>query len=84
VGEYIPMRETYEEAYCVMHAQEKNIQGKIFGGYLIRKALELAYISGRKAFGENLKFSSIDTILFIKPVSIGQILKFESLIIYAD
>jgi acyl-CoA hydrolase len=51
----------------------------------MRKAIELAFISVRDYSGnKDPKFVSIDTIYFLKPVSIGSILKFESVVIFAD
>ena len=43
---YVYPSNTVHEAARFMHPQYRNIHGKVFGGYLMRQALELAYISG--------------------------------------
>jgi acyl-coenzyme A thioesterase 9 len=61
------------------------MHGKIFGGFLMRKAIELAYLTTRSYGNDsNPILQSIDTIHFNKPVNIGNILKLDSRIVYAD
>jgi acyl-coenzyme A thioesterase 9 len=43
----VSMKDTYKEAYFIMHHQEKNVHGKVFGGFLMRKAIELALLTVR-------------------------------------
>ena len=66
-----------------MHRQEMNSYGKVFGGFLMNKALEAAFLNVRK-FSEELnpKIHHIDTIKFIKPVEVGHIMQFRSRVTY--
>ena len=82
---YVYMRDTLQEAYEVMHIQDKNIQGTVFGGYIMKNAFELAYLCVRLFSGDkNPTLKNIDLINFIKPVNIGQILKFSCEVTYCD
>jgi acyl-CoA hydrolase len=38
-----------------MHSQERNVHGKIFGGFLMREMLETGWFAGKK-FLNGLKF----------------------------
>jgi len=48
----VPVKSTQVESCYIMHRQQKNIHGKVFGGYLMRRALEIAYISCRMFCGD--------------------------------
>ena len=67
----------------LMHKQEKNSYGKVFGGFLMNRATEAAFLNARR-FSEELnpRISHIDTIKFIKPVEIGHIMQFRSRVTY--
>ena len=80
---FVYMPSTLQESYELMQVQEKNAQGTILGGFIMKKAYELAYASA-KLFSktEDPQIDCIDIINFIKPVNIGHILKFQSLVIY--
>ena len=68
-----------------MHSQEQNVKGKIFGGYIMKGAVDIAFLTVRQYSGNtNPSLETIDTISFIKPVNFGSILKYESTVVYAD
>jgi acyl-coenzyme A thioesterase 9 len=60
------------------------MNGKVFGGFLMRKAIELAFVCVEQVYGNKFELLSVDTIHFLKPVNIGTILKLQSVIIYSD
>ena len=65
--------------------QERNIHGKIFGGYLMCEAFELAWVSALCFFdGGTPSFKFVDDISFIHPVPCGAILEFNAAMIYAQ
>lgn len=43
--EVIPMSQTERESTLLMHSQERNVHGKIFGGYLMRRAFEMGWLT---------------------------------------
>ncbi|KAN0050312.1 hypothetical protein ACTA71_003429 [Dictyostelium dimigraforme] len=81
---FIPMNSTSLETVILCQPQEKNINGQIFGGYLMRMAFETAFTTCFMKFPESLpRFRSISGLKFLKPVEIGDILNMESTITYS-
>jgi len=85
-GTYAKMgcQESRMEAAIFMQPQERNIHGKIFGGYLMRKAFELAWTTAYVYTGMRPTFKAIDEIFFLEPVSIGDIASFKSEVVYTQ
>lgn len=79
------LSETEINHNTLMHAQEKNSYGKVFGGFLMNRATEAAMLNARR-FSEELnpRISHIDTIKFIKPVEVGHIMQFRSRVTYTS
>lgn len=61
--------------------QERNIHGKLFGGYLMREAYELAYANAMLFCRGRPSFVAQDDITFRKPVEIGSVLNFSSRVV---
>ena len=58
-----------------MHAQDMNIHGKVFGGYLMSEAFDLAHITAMcQAQGGEPELLRVDQVLFLKPVNMGNAL----------
>jgi len=82
--ELIPMKDTLCQSVILCQPQEKNINGNIFGGYLMRKGFELAFSTCFLKFNRSIpKFVAMDDISFINPVDIGNILTLESTVVYS-
>lgn len=81
-SKYLPISSTRREKLILTHIQDKNIHGKVFGGYVMREAVELAwsvaYLSGD---GSNPKYVQIDDVIFIRPIPVGSITDFQGSII---
>ncbi len=61
------MRDTALKNTLLMNAQERNIHGKIFGGYLMKTAYELAWALAVTYFGVYTPvFVAVDDIQFVK------------------
>eukprot|EP00698_Gefionella_okellyi_P025311 TRINITY_DN9232_c0_g1_i1.p1 TRINITY_DN9232_c0_g1~~TRINITY_DN9232_c0_g1_i1.p1 ORF type:complete len:450 (-),score=94.55 TRINITY_DN9232_c0_g1_i1:135-1484(-) len=80
----IPMSKTVFENTQIMFPQEKNIHHKIFGGFLMRQAYELAWASAHLFSGARPIFRASDDIQFRKPVPIGCIVVFSSIVSYVE
>ncbi len=65
-----------------MYPQNQNIYGKIFGGFLMREAFELAWTTAFDYSNYKLRplIVAIDRIDFKKPVEIGDIVEFNSIV----
>uniref|UniRef100_UPI00398E911F acyl-coenzyme A thioesterase 9, mitochondrial-like isoform X2 n=1 Tax=Pristiophorus japonicus TaxID=55135 RepID=UPI00398E911F len=72
--------------YCIEthHHEERNIFNKIFGGFLMRKAFELAWANAC-VYGSSRPYAiAVDDILFQKPVEVGSLLYLSSQVCYTE
>lgn len=65
----ILIRDTRLEYSIICQPQQRNIHGRIFGGFLMRKALELAFSTTYAFAGAAPLFVEADHVDFLKPVS---------------
>lgn len=77
-----PMKNTVMKSVRVCHPQQRNIHNRIFGGYLMREALELAYATVVHFMDGDpmVELQSIDAIRFVHPVPIGSILEMKAMV----
>lgn len=80
--ERVPMGTTRLEKTLTMYPQERNIHQKIFGGYLMRLAYELGYSNSMLFTRGPVRFLSLDSISFARPVPIGSVLRLKSHILH--
>ena len=80
----VSMAETLRQSTRLMHPQFRNIHNKIFGGYLMREAFELAWNITYLFCGHRPHFLSVDHMYFYEPVEIGSILSFTGQVIYTS
>ncbi|KAG0361075.1 HotDog domain-containing protein [Gamsiella multidivaricata] len=78
------MSDTKMSAIHIMQPQDRNIHDKIFGGYLMRLAYELAFCNASSFISSRPTFLALDEISFRKPVPIGTFLALDSQIVYAE
>lgn len=58
-----------------MHLQDKNLSGKIFGGFIMRLGYELGWLTAYRFMkGKFPKCAHIDDVQFLAPVEIGSII----------
>ncbi len=65
-----------------MYPEQENIPTKIFGGYLVRRAFELAAIHAEEIAPDRPVVLRVNRIHFVQPVRIGDKLHFSSRIVY--
>ena len=63
--------------------EARNIHNKIFGGWLMRQAVELAWSCACLITGGKHRILFVDDIMFKEPVEIGSVLMLHSQIIYS-
>jgi len=84
----IPMSQTAFLYSLITQPQESNRGGTIFGGYLMRKGLELSRVCFYSILDDPLKsrpiLLAIDDIEFFRPVTVGCILKLDAKILFSD
>jgi len=65
-----------------MFPEQENVPEKIFGGYVIRRAFELAMMHAEELAPDRPVFVRVNRINFWEPVRIGDKLDFKSQVIY--
>ena len=65
-----------------MYPNLENVPQKIFGGYVIRRAFELALIQAEEIMPDRPIFVRVNRINFLKPIRIGDKLDFTSRVVY--
>nr|VDD14252.1 unnamed protein product [Brassica rapa] len=80
----ILIKDTSHENSLICQPQQRNIHGRIFGGFLMRKAFELAFSNAYTFAGVSPRFLEVDRVDFIKPVDVGNFLRFKSRILYTE
>jgi acyl-coenzyme A thioesterase 9 len=77
------MKDTIQRSLVLCMPQDRNVHNKIFGGYLMRLAFELAYSTGYIFAKSRISFVALDDIIFKQPVSIGSLLSLTSQVTYS-
>ena len=65
----ILIRDTCLDNSFICQPQQRNIHGRIFGGFLMRRAFELAFSTSYSFAGVAPHFLEVDHVDFFKPVS---------------
>ncbi|MCO5598870.1 hypothetical protein L7F22_052969 [Adiantum nelumboides] len=78
------IRETSLENVHICQPQQRNMHGRIFGGFLMRMAFELAFSTCYLIVGRRPLFVEVDRIDFLKPVDVGDFLRFKSRVLYTE
>jgi acyl-coenzyme A thioesterase 9 len=74
--------ETIVKTSLICHMEERNVYNKIFGGFLMRQALENAWIAVRQFACEYPVLVALDDLVFKHPVEVGSTLFISSTIVY--
>jgi acyl-coenzyme A thioesterase 9 len=82
-SDMIWMEETKQKSLVLTLPEDRNLYNKIFGGYLMRVALELAYTTCVLTAKSDIRFLSLDDIMFHKSVNVGSILSLTSVVSYS-
>lgn len=80
----ILIRDTCLQSSIVCQPQQRNIHGRIFGGFLMRKAFELAFSTVYTFAGAAPRFVEVDHVDFVRPVDVGNFLRMKSCVLYTE
>ncbi|XP_051035642.1 acyl-coenzyme A thioesterase 9, mitochondrial isoform X2 [Phodopus roborovskii] len=78
------MEDTKLKSLDICHPQERNIFNRIFGGFLMRKAYELAWATACSFGGSRPFVVTVDDIMFQKPVEVGSLLFLSSQVCFTQ
>ncbi len=79
----ILMSSTAMQNSLIAQPQVRNLSNRIFGGFLMRRAFELAFANAYSFGGEWPQMLEVDNITFLSPVDVGDLLQFNSRVIYS-
>lgn len=82
LGSEMLSRNTTIENTVVTMPQHKNTAGRVFGGFLMRRAYELAFANALSFGGEAPKFLGVGEVSFIRPVEVGSVLRLRSRVLF--
>ncbi|GBG24277.1 Acyl-coenzyme A thioesterase 9, mitochondrial [Hondaea fermentalgiana] len=80
----VRLSETRLSNTFIMQPQERNTAGRIFGGFLVRRAYELAFATAYVFGGAVPRFSEVDEVVFRTPVDVGDLVHFESCVLFTS
>ncbi|KAK7400665.1 hypothetical protein VNO78_11912 [Psophocarpus tetragonolobus] len=80
----ILMENTCLQNAFICQPQQRNIHGRIFGGFLMRRAFELAFSTAYAFAGVAPHFLEVDHVDFFKPVDVGNFLRLKSCVLYTE
>lgn len=78
------LAETRLHNALIAQPQQRNTAGRIFGGFLMRRAFELAHTCAYLFAGRRPIFLELDEVTFRSPVSVGDLLKFDSAVLFTS
>ena len=64
--------------------QQRNISGRIFGGFLMRRAFELAYAGAFTYAGFRPALVDVEEVSFLTPIEVGDLLRLRSRVLHAS
>eukprot|EP01063_Lacrimia_lanifica_P005097 TRINITY_DN12919_c0_g1_i1.p1 TRINITY_DN12919_c0_g1~~TRINITY_DN12919_c0_g1_i1.p1 ORF type:complete len:436 (+),score=161.64 TRINITY_DN12919_c0_g1_i1:49-1356(+) len=69
-----------------MQPQQKNTAGRIFGGFLVRRAYELAVSTCALFVGgvDGIRFREVDEVAFLRPVDVGDCVQFTAIVLFTS
>lgn len=68
----------------ITQPQTANLANQIFGGFLMRRAFDLAFATAYVFAGARPRFVGVDAVAFTIPVNVGDLTNFQAQIIYSD
>ncbi|WCJ21876.1 Acyl-coenzyme A thioesterase 4 mitochondrial [Euphorbia peplus] len=80
----ILIKDTSLQNSLMCQPQQRNIHGRIFGGFLMRKAFELAFATAYAFAGAKPHFVEVDHVDFFRPVDVGNFLRLKSCVLYTE
>jgi acyl-coenzyme A thioesterase 9 len=63
--------------------QQRNLSGRIFGGFLLRRAFELAFATTYVFGGAKPKFHSVADMNFLRPVEVGDLMRVRARVLHS-
>jgi len=75
---------THMQNAMIAQPQAQNLHKRVFGGFLMRRAFELAFSNAYLFGGTRPIFLEVDEVSFASPVDVGDLLVFHSRVLYTE
>jgi acyl-coenzyme A thioesterase 9 len=66
----------------ICQPQQRNTAGRVFGGFLMRRAFELAFATAYTFCGRLPTLAEVDEVVFRQPVEVGNLLQLDSCVLF--
>ncbi|CAM9621366.1 unnamed protein product, partial [Laminaria digitata] len=76
------VRQTAVSSTLICMPQHRNTANRIFGGFLMHRAYEVAFCAAFMFGGSRPRFSEIDEVVFLQPVDVGDLVHLEACVLY--
>ena len=83
-GDAVPAALTAAGNTFLCQPQQRNITGRVFGGFLMRRAFELAFASCYVHCGFRPRFTELERVEFMAPVSVGDLLRLRGKVLHVS
>jgi acyl-coenzyme A thioesterase 9 len=80
----ILLKNTTMQNAMIAQPQVQNLHNRVFGGFLMRRAFELAFSNAYLFGGARPIFLEVDEISFASPVDVGDLLVFHSRVLFTE
>lgn len=80
---YINVKDTYVTISELMLPSHSNFSGKIHGGYILSLLDQIAFACASKFSGTYCVTASVDTVDFLNPIEVGELVTMKASINYA-
>lgn len=80
----ILLKDTAMQNAMIAQPQVQNLHNRVFGGFLMRRAFELAFSNAYLFGGARPIFLEVDEISFASPVDVGDLLVFHSRVLFTE
>jgi acyl-coenzyme A thioesterase 9 len=81
---HILQHQTSASNQMMVQYQNRNTAGRIFGGFLMRRAFELAFASAYTFGGAKPRFLELDEVEFKLPVNVGDLVHLQSQVLFTS
>jgi acyl-coenzyme A thioesterase 9 len=79
----LPVSRTRVDNALVTQPQQRNTAGRVFGGFLMRRAFELSFACSYLFAGTRPAFVRCDDVSFAQPVDVGDLMRFSARVLAA-
>lgn len=80
----ILLKDTAMQNAMIAQPQVQNLHNRVFGGFLMRRAFELAFSNAYLFGGARPIFLEVDEVSFASPVDVGDLLVFHSRVLFTE